>query len=75
MSKNSQIARLITEGVVLERMADSISVGALRYHGKTTARDEQVLWRMARDHRVRALLARGKAAALYGREIGVDAPE
>jgi hypothetical protein len=56
-------------------MADSISVGALRYHGKTTARDEQVLWRMARDHRVRALLARGKAAALYGREIGVDAPE
>ena len=75
MSEDRQIARLISETLVMERVADSICSAALVYRAKDATRAEQSLWRMARNHRSQALLARGKAAALHGQVIRVPAPE
>ena len=75
MSEDRPIARLISEALVLERVADSICSAALVYRAKDAMREEQSLWRMARDHRIQALLARGNAAALHGQVIGVAGPE
>lgn len=63
MSDDAPINSLITEAVLLERVADSICSAAVVCRTKGADGAEQSLWRLARKHRIQALLARGKASA------------
>ena len=60
---------LVAEAVVLEHVADSYVKAAaicIRDGNRVGANH---LWRLARNERLKALLARGLAAALLGREL------
>lgn len=75
MAKDARIATLMVDALLLERVADSIGAAALVYRAKASPKNEHDLWRMARSHRIMALLAHGRAAALCGSVLSVNAPE
>jgi hypothetical protein len=56
----------MADALLLERIADAIGAAALAQRAKNSLNEERSLWRMARSHRIQALLAYGKAAALCG---------
>ncbi|CAO4183436.1 hypothetical protein [Methylorubrum aminovorans] len=66
MTKDQRVANLMADALILEHVANSIGSAALAYRAKNCQNEECSLWKMARSHRIQALLAYGQAAALSG---------
>ncbi|CAO4141564.1 hypothetical protein [Methylorubrum aminovorans] len=75
MNKDHRVANLMADALLLERVAASIGSAALVYRAKNCQNEECSLWRMARSHRIQALLAYGQAAALRGCVVIAGNPE
>lgn len=72
MTNDQRITSLVAGALLLEHVANSIGAAALAYRHKNSLNEERSLSRMARSHRIRALLAYGRAAALCGCVIDVS---
>lgn len=75
MTKDRRIADLLADALLLEHLANSIAAAALAYRDKNSPNEERSLWRMARSHRIKALLAYGRAAALCEGAMNVSDPK
>ena len=75
MTKDQRIDVLMADARLLMRVADSIGAAACVYRAKYWPNGERSLSRMARSHRIQALLAYGQAAALRGCVMSTGDPE
>lgn len=64
MTKDRHIAKLVADALLSEQVADAIAAAALAHRDKNKPNEEHSLWKMARSHRIKALLFYGQAAAL-----------
>lgn len=75
MTKDRRVANLMADALLLEHLANSIGSAALVYRDRNSSNEERSLWKMARSHRIWALLTYGQAAALRGCVVSVGDPE
>lgn len=63
------VARLVREAATLDAVADALGRAAALLIDAGNRAGGRTLRRMSRDHRIKALLRRGQAANLLGREL------
>ncbi|VUD70212.1 hypothetical protein [Methylobacterium symbioticum] len=69
-----RIAPLVREAATLEYIADALAQAAGVHAGVGDRGGARTLRRMSREHRVKAMLRRGLAAAILGRELPAAGP-
>jgi hypothetical protein len=64
-----EILSLLAEAAVLEEFADAFARAGVTTAGEGKPGSARNLKRVAREHRIKAMLARGRAAGLLGHEL------